>query len=407
MTWGTIRSLLIRRADWREDVSAYLDDELSPRDRIRLEARLSESEEMQEYLADLQNMRSVLRRLEPAESSTPFQLTTEMLEDSTRMRVQPAGTARALRLSMSTAAVGVATFAAVMVFDAMDSPTVNFTTTSADVQTARVPTAAVTTEQVEVQTVSDEGAQVATDEAASASSSEPETVIALAQDAQEEEERATVAAVASEQEAQQAGAVDDAVEQAQEQEAAAQEAVEQEEAAHETEAYQEEQAQQQVQAMSADEAEADPSRRALTAGRRSGTSQAKSVNVEDVVEQQEQAEAAEATAEVSESATQEQAAEASAEQGSPEDSSAVESSASAASDDQQASAAETETRSVATSVARGESDWPLEQRPRSTTVRLARDPSWELPVQIVLAAVAISSAVFWLALTIVDRRRRA
>ena len=378
-----------RRADWRDDVSAYLDDELSPRDRARVEARLAQSAEMQDYLADLEQMRTVLRRFDPAQSASPFQLTPEMIDDPARISVRPAGTARALRLSMSTAALGVATFAAVMVFDAVDSPTVNFTTTSADTEPTRVPTAAVVTDEVEVQAQ----AGGASDEGASPTSSEPESVSAAAQEAQEEE-RTTVAAVASEQADQQQ---------------AAQEAVEQEEAEQQAEAYQEEQAQQEAQE-SAAESTADPSRRALTAGRSSGDGQAKSVNVEDVVAEQEEvaaAEQAQSTDEVSADATAEQAADPTDEQRPEAQQSAAASPAEASSEDEHSASARTETRSVATSVAQGESDWPLEQRPRSSTVRLARDPSWELPVQIVLAAVAISSAVFWLVLTIADRRRRA
>ncbi|MYA02187.1 MAG: hypothetical protein F4038_01475 [Chloroflexi bacterium] len=389
MTWGLTRWMPFRRADWRDDVSAYLDDELSPRDRARVEARLAESAEMQDYLIDLEEMRTVLRRFEPAQSATPFQLTPEMLDDPARMSVRPAGTARALRLSMSTAAIGVATFAAFMVFDAVDSPTVNFTTTSADAEPTRVPTAAVVTDEVEVQAQ----AGGTSDEAASPTASEREAVSAPAQEAQVEEQ-AAVAAVASEQA---------------EQQEAAQAAVEQEEAEQQAEAYQEEQAQQEAQE-SADDSAVDPSRRALTAGRSSGDGQAKSVNVEDVVAEQEEAEAAEqaqSADEVSADATAEQAADPTDEQRPEAQQSAAASPAEASSEDEHSASARTETRSVATSVAQGESDWPLEQRPRSSTVRLARDPSWELPVQIVLAAVAISSAVFWLVLTIADRRRRA
>lgn len=389
MTWGLIRWMSSRRADWRDDVSAYLDDELSPRDRARVEARLAQSAEMQDYLADLEQMRMVLRRFEPALGATPFQLTPEMIDDPARISVRPAGTARALRLSMSTAAIGVATFAAFMVFDAVDSPTVNFTTTSADAEPTRVPTAAVVTDEVEVQAQAGE----TSDEAASRTSSEPESVSAAAQEAQEEE-RTTVAAVASEQADQQQ---------------AAQEAVEQEEAEQQAEAYQEEQAQQEAREAS-DESSVDPSRRALTAGRSSGDGQAKSVNVEDVVAEQEEAEAAEqaqSADEISADAAAEQAADPTDEQRPEAQQNAAASPAEASSEDEQSASARTETRSVATSVAQGESDWPLEQRPRSSTVRLARDPSWELPVQIVLAAVAISSAVFWLVLTIADRRRRA
>ena len=126
------------RRDWRDDLSAYLDNELTPRERERIEARLAQSEEMREYLADLQDMRSVLRGFSPAPSAAPFQLTAEILERDTRTPLSASGATRALRMSMATAAVGVAAFAAVMVFDVIDSPTVTFTTTQAgDMSTQR------------------------------------------------------------------------------------------------------------------------------------------------------------------------------------------------------------------------------------------------------------------------------
>ncbi len=389
MTWRLISSLLLRRADWREDVSAYMDDELSPRDRARVEAQLAESTEMQEYLADLEEMRSVLLRFDPEPSAVPFQLTTEMLNDPSRVAATPSSTARALRLSMSTAAVGVATFAAVMVFDAVDSPTVNFTTTAADDQAARVPTAAVVTDQVEVAAQPQRSS--ASDSAQAAG--RPESTEAAAREAQEEEaEVVTVTAVAASQEQQEA-----AEEMAQEEEAALEQA--QEERA-------EEEAEEQAAKQATDEAASDPSRRALTAGRGSGSGDTRGVRVEGVVAQQEEdPEAEQAIADSSEAESQTAGGETGDQQA--QDEAAVATSAAPTGQDEQQTAAETETRSVATSIARGESDWPLEQRPRSSTVQLASDPSWERPVQIVLAAIAISATVFWLVLTIVDRRRRA
>ena len=81
MFFGMRIRTLIGRRDWREDLSAYMDGELSARDRMRVEAQLAESAEMREYLADLEEMRSALRALGPAPGATPFQLTTEMLND--------------------------------------------------------------------------------------------------------------------------------------------------------------------------------------------------------------------------------------------------------------------------------------------------------------------------------------
>ena len=387
---------LFRRGDWRDDVSAYLDDELSPRERQRMEARLAASAEMREYLAELEQMRSVLRSFDPAQSSVPFQLTPEMINDPARVPLRPTVAARALRLSMSTAAVGVATFAAVMVFDAVDSPTVTFTTTSAGDMSRRIPTAAVVTDEVEVEVEAQEAAE-----------EEPARVTAVAATSEASERQQPARAEADqEQEAEQAEEAMQEEEQASvadaEYEEAEQEAVQEEE-------YEEEAQQQQtVTEQSSKQAASDPSRRALTAGRAGEESDAENVTAEQVVAQQEAEDSAQASGrDAAPDPAQNNAS--TSDQSAASDSTAAESPARDRGDDQQSASAATqsETRTVATSVTHTESDWPLEQRPRSGTVQLATDPSWEQPVQIVLAAIAISATVFWLVLTIVDRRRRA
>ncbi len=402
---------LFRRADWRDDLSAYVDDELSPRERERVEAQLADSTEMQEYLADLQQMRSVLRSFDTAPSSVPFQLTPEMIDDPARVPFQPTVAARALRLSMSTAAVGVATFAAVMIFDAVDSPTVTFTTSSAGDSGRGVPTAAVVTDEVEV--------EVAAQAAADAEPSAVTAVSATSADADSGRESASQADSAGQQEAEQrapaeATAVAQEEMQAEQQASvaavdgeAAQEESAQQEAAQQT-SYEEEAEQRQAMAKQASEdAAADPSRRALTAGSARGESDAEEVTAESVVAQQQAPDAAQEPNQDDASITSASEATGSTEDAST-DSTAAEWPERDREDGQERAAASTqsETRTVATSVTHTESDWPLEQRPRSSTVQLATDPSWERPVQIVLAAIAISATVFWLVLTIVDRRRR-
>ena len=389
---------LFRRGDWRDDVSAYLDDELSPHERQRVEARLAASAEMREYRADLEQMRSVLRSFDPAPSSVPFQLTPEMVNDPARVPLRPTVAARALRLSMSTAAVGVATFAAVMVFDAVDSPTVTFTTTSAGDMSRRIPTAAVVTDEVEVEV------EV---EAQEAAEEEPARVTAVAATSEASERQQPARAEADqEQEAEQAEAA------MQEEEQASVAAVDYQQAEQEAaqeEEYEEEAQQQQAEAeQSSKQAASDPSRRALTAGRAGEESDAENVTAEQVVAQQEAEDAEQASGRDDASEPAEHNTS-SSEESAASDSTAAESPSPDRDDDQQSAGAATqsETRTVATSVTHTESDWPLEQRPRSGTVQLATDPSWELPVQIVLAAIAISATVFWLVLTIVDRRRRA
>ena len=390
MFFGMRIRTLIGRRDWREDMSAYMDGELSARDRARVEAQLAESAEMREYLSDLEEMRSVLRAFEPAPGASPFQLTTEMLDDPARVALRPTAASRALRLSMSTAAIGVATFAAVMVFDAVDTPTVTFTTTSAGITADGVPTASVVTDEIEVESQSQQA--VASD------ASQPPSRSNAAASAQEQEadESATVASVELDEEQQQVA--QEAAWQAQQE---AQEASEYEDA--------EELVEQEAEPVSKDAAADDPSRRAITAGRAGSDAEAddaETITAEDVVQQQEVAE---------EQATAEQAEPSQPESTSANDGDSEPSQASSAAtsteerneeQSQAVSQAQTERRTVATSVRHSQSDWPLEQRPRSSTVELARDPSWEGPVQIVLAVVAIGATLVWLGLTIVDRRRR-
>ena len=390
MMWRQISSWLhglAGRTDWREDVSAYLDGELTERDRDRLEAQLRESTEMQEYLTDLQQMRSILRRFEPEPSATPFQLTPEMLSKRKLTSLPASPNARALGWSLSTAVAAVAIFAAVMIFDAIDSPSVNFTVSSAGVEERTIPTAIVATEEVEVQAQSAamQSASPASDVESDEADAEVVTVTAVRGEAAEEE------AVQAQQE-----------EHAAEYEEAADE--EQEQAMQE-----EMQAQQQAQQAAITAAAADPSRRALTAGQGSGSSDAESVTAEDVVLQS-SADESEGEAMQDYDANPELTAtqgDASSDQPAQATTSTLSQSTQMSATNSAAEAGQTQTerRSVATSVTVVESDWPLEQRPRSGTVVLASDPSWELPLQIILAAIAIGATVFWLVLNHVERRR--
>ncbi|MCY3922856.1 MAG: zf-HC2 domain-containing protein [Chloroflexi bacterium] len=373
------------RRDWRDELSAYLDDELTPQERERVETRLAVSDEMQAYLADLQDMRSVLRSFAPAPSATPFQLTPEIVERGTRTELAASGAPRALRMSMATAAVGVAAFAAVMVFDVIDSPTVTFTTTQAGDSPNSVPTAQVVTDEVELESQSAEESDVAAVTQVSSGSEQPGRGDPPAAETEEmeAEEEAAVAAVEVEEQ-----------EEAMEQEAQQEEAEENWEA---------------QQAQSTQSAADDPSRRALTAGRKvkdGGEDDAQDVTAAGVVAGDEAA-AAEDGAEALQSNDAEETVSSLA------DAQAAEPDVAASVDDDRdvegsmaERQSETEKRTVARSVRHTESDWPLEERPRSRSVELATDPSWERPVQIVLAAFAVAATVFWLTLAIVDRRRR-
>ena len=318
-----VRFFAARSERWRDELSAYVDGELSDRQRARVEARLAKSEEMRAYLADLEQMRSVFRQLAPSPTPTPFQLTPEMLSRSAHETVAARSTARALRLSMAAAAIGVATFGAAMLFDLLDSPSVRFTATDASATLSAEPTSA-------------QPEQTATEGASAQDADTPTPVMVASVAAQEEVEA----------------------------EQAAQEQVQSEDAEPTPSAQ---------QRAAAD----DPARRALTSGTGQGDSGAQAVSAEDVVAQQ--AEPSDTAA--SQATTEESAAP------------AVEA---VATPQQSASA------SVATTPAR--SDWPLEQRPRSSSVELATDPSWEQPLQFVLAALAAAALAVYLALLLAQRR---
>ncbi len=406
-TIGRLLSNLLGRRDWRDDVSAYLDGELSARERERVEARLAQSDEMQAYLDDLREMRSMLRGFAAEPARAPFQLTTDMLETRVTTEFRPGPLERALRVSMATAAIGVATFSAVVIFDAVDRPSVTFTTTSAGDASTSVPTARIVTQQVQAET---SGAESAGQSAQSA-----QTAVAVvsiesssgqaAQDAElpvegdDSGEQATAAAyrVEEEEEAEQAWA---AQEQAEQEQAQAEEAMEQE--ADE----------QAAAAEEADDEQAaeDPSRRALNAGHGSGDAEGQEVSAADVVEaRDEQSEQSESSEAADRSAQPAAAAEPATEDEEP-GAAAAEAVESSTDDSQAQPSAEaetsTQTRTVATSVRHSESEWPLEQRPQSSSVRLATDPSWEAPVQIALAIVAFGSTLAWFLLTVMDRRRQ-
>ena len=403
---------LLGRRDWRDDLSAYLDDELTPRQRERVEARLARSDEMQAYLDDLRQMRTALRGFAAEPSRAPFQITPEMLASHTAEPLRVSNLERALRLSMTTAAVGVATFSAVLIFDAVDRPTVTFTTTVAGDAQAGVPTAQAAAERAPLQERAEasDGTAVAV---VSIASSEPQEAQQAAMQAEAVEqaeqaeepapaEQATAAAYRAETEEQ------SSQEQAVEEQAQAE--------AQEEENWQQS-AQEEAKSAQAEhqQAAADPSRRALNAGSSSGEREEQEVRAEDVIARQEEptdqaAVPAEAAQENEEPAAIESDVNAEASETIEHaESTGSDDGAGQSQEDQAVDAAGTATQSqTVTSSARAvESEWPLPQRPQSSSVRLATDPSWEVPLQIALAIVAFGSLLAWILLTVMDRRRQS
>ena len=403
--------LLLTRRDWRGDASAYLDDELTPRQRNQFEARLARSNEMQEYLDDLRQMRTALRGYAAESVRAPFQITPEMLASQTAAPLRTTRIERALRLSMATAAVGVATFTAVLIFDAVDRPTVTFTTTSAGDTRAAAPAAQVAVERATAQESAAGGSAVAVASIASSASQQRQQTVAPAREAETTEpaEQATVSAYDADQDSQAEQAETAVQEERQEQ------ALEQQQAAQESEWQQSAQEQaESAQAAAHQQAAADPTRRALTAGSANGEANEQEVSAADVVatqeEQSAQAAVAAVTAQEEEESPALDSADASEGQESAESADTDESGDDAAetADGQAAADAGTAslTATVTSSVRVVDSEWPLPQRPQSSSVQLASDPSWEAPLQIALAVVAFGSLLAWVVLTVMDRRRQ-
>lgn len=69
--------------DW-EALSAYLDGQLSPRERARLEARLADDPALRQALAELRALRAALRHLPPPRVPRNFALRSEMVAPAPR-----------------------------------------------------------------------------------------------------------------------------------------------------------------------------------------------------------------------------------------------------------------------------------------------------------------------------------
>ncbi|MCY3559366.1 MAG: hypothetical protein OXH13_12100 [Chloroflexi bacterium] len=414
MMFGRQLWQLLGRRDWRADVSAYLDDELTPRQRERVEARLARSDDMQAYLDELRQMRAALRGFAAEPSRAPFQITPEMLASQTAEPLPASNLERALRLSMTTAAIGVATFSAVLIFDAVDRPTVTFTTTAAgDVQSAAAAAQAAAERAPRQEAATDaDGTAVAVVSIASSepqqaqSAGQAEAAEQVAQAAQAEQpepaEQATAAAYRAESDEQTS------------QEQAAQEQAQAQQQAEEAEWQQSAQEEAESARAAHQQAAADPSRRALNAGSSSGQREQQEVNAEDVIAKQEEP--------TDQATTRADAAQQDGEAPVVESTDAAEATEttetveSAGSDDgagqspQDQAVADTGTASQSQSVTSSarvvESEWPLPQRPQSSSVRLASDPAWEVPLQIALAIVSFGSLLAWILLTVMDRRRQ-
>lgn len=399
--------LMLRRSGWRDDVSAYMDDELSPEERERVEARLAESGEMQEYLADLQQMHASLRRLYVEPPPVSFQLTPEMLDQPLRETVDGRFSPSRTMALASVAVIAAAAFAAALVFDLIDAPSVQYAQTSASsvaAEPAGIPTTSVRTQPVEAQ---------ASPSAPSAEAAEPESsVAAFADDAQEQaQEQAqeeVQAQVQAEQQAQEQAEAQAMAETDRADDAIAQHAADE---PHD--------AASDGPASSAEDTD-EPSRRALTAGRSDGeATDARPVSASAVLaespqsQQSAMSEDTQAADDRSASANATTAADAAdgesssersngtAEGSGGEDPARVQSAIADDGDTVDVEVTRTVRLVTVTEASDVESAWPLQERARQP---LAADPGWELPLQLALGSLAAAAAMACLLLGLWDRR---
>ena len=389
------------RADWREELSAYLDGELSPRERSRVEARLAASDEMRAYLANLQAMQSMIRQVAPPLSHRPFQLTPELIAAAeSAERVSARQTEFGKRLTPSYVAVSAvatiafAAFVSLAVFDVVHPPSVEFSQTNANqinLGPADVPTATVTTDTVEVAAESQPEPQATVSSRDSVEAQEsateqaqPEAVEELATELVAQQEQAALAA--SDQEDQELAAVATSDEPA-------------------------------GSTSDAEQVREDSSRRALTSGSGGGsTTQSAAVANRDRDAISDTSSAADGAGAVADDqiasasdAAESRAAEPAADA---ETSEAIDTQRATDEADrpesQSAPTASTQPptvtvqRTVATSTS--VTQWPLQQRARERPLPAAADPSWEWPLQVALGVLTLVSAVAWLMLHFWSRR---
>lgn len=417
---------------WRADLSAYADDELPPADRARVEARVDGSPERREWLAEIEQVQESLAILSTPELPRSFELSEPQFAAALATDAEPiderAASTRAipLRLATAGAVASLVALATISGFDMLNNP-------SGSAPLAAAPEPAAT----EVTTGGGGSAQ-SSPVAAAQQSAQSEL------EAQQTEPAATVAAASSDETAQDASAAPPASSSdASESESAAAQAPEEAEA-EQVEAFEQAQEQQQAQqamandsppAITAEQQEAarDPARGAVTAGissDRAQQSESSDPTISAVRDsEQPEAEAAESvaepTAEPSAPAVQSQSEATPAAE--PQSQPAADAVADAADDQpaepqaarvapesstesgqtaRQAALPDARQRTVHRDSVRSADpdDWPIPARPDAASAR-SGDPSWETPVQIALAVIAVTAILIWAFLWTLSRRR--
>ena len=120
--WRLWRRTISLRGRRRADASAYLDGELSGRERERFEAQFEQSPEIREYVEDIALIQSQLSMLREARPSRSFELSAaDVAPAQQRLTITEAPPTRRLRFAAAMAVASVAALAAVIAWDALDS----------------------------------------------------------------------------------------------------------------------------------------------------------------------------------------------------------------------------------------------------------------------------------------------
>ena len=189
------------RVDWHAEVSAYVDGELSASDTARLEARLAQSPELRAHLDDLRAFDAMMRRTAARPAAANVPPTPAMLELAgrapqsefqARQRTPFLTPVTAGALSATVAAV----FAALMVFDVLDPGTIQYSQTSAS--SVSQDTVSIPTREVVTQTREEPVTAQAEPESAAADQAEPEpaTVASFQDEAEQQAGQAATEAAA-------------------------------------------------------------------------------------------------------------------------------------------------------------------------------------------------------------------
>ena len=120
--WRLWRRTISLRGRRRANASAYLDGELTGRERERFEAQFEQSPEIREYVEDIALIQSQLSMLREARPSRSFELSAaDVAPAQQRLIIAEAPPPGRLRFAALAAVASVAALAAVIAWDALDS----------------------------------------------------------------------------------------------------------------------------------------------------------------------------------------------------------------------------------------------------------------------------------------------